>query len=133
MCALLVSKSCRVKVFSSSFHNALSLALLDHWSPASLLSWSAHLVRCLPMFFLRSLGSHMVSLCVHLLLSILATWPLHFHLSLSARLEASLMPVFLLKSSPRTRSRSVTWGILRSIFRWHTWIICFSLCDSDRV
>ena len=37
----------------------------------------------------------MVRLCVHLL-SILATWPFHFHLSLSARLEASIMPVLLL-------------------------------------
>ena len=75
-----MSKSYRVKVFSSSFHNTLSFALLDNWSPASLLSWSAHLVRCRPTFPLPSLGSHMVSLYVHLLLSILATWPLHFHL-----------------------------------------------------
>ena len=98
MCALYVSKSYRVKVFSSSFHNTLSFALLDHWSPASLLSWSAYLVRCRPTFLRPSLESHMVSLFVHLLLSILAMWPLHFHLSLSARLEASLMPVLLLKS-----------------------------------
>ena len=106
----------QTNVFSSSFQNTLSFALLDHWSPASLLSWSAHVVRSRPTFLLPSLGSHMVSLCVHLLLSILATWPLHFQLSLSARLEASLMPVLLLKCSHRIRSRSVTWVILRSIF-----------------
>ena len=63
MCALHVSKSYRVKDFSSSFHKTRSFAILDHWSPASLFSWSAYLVRCCPTFLLPSLGSHIVSLC----------------------------------------------------------------------
>jgi hypothetical protein len=103
--------------FSSSFHNTLSVALLDLCSPASLLSWSAHLVRCRPHFPSAFSGvPHAELVCPSVVVhprDVAALFPFKSLCSVGSVSHA----VLLLKSSHCTRSHSVTWVILCSIFR----------------
>ena len=119
-------------LFDRFDHFVLLHACLVHCFPALCVNLSAHLVLCLPMLRLPVLGSHIVTLYVHRVSRILATWPPHYHLRLSAASTAFFMPVLVLRSSFLIQSFRVTCIIFLSIFLWQILIFC-SFLFSDHV